>query len=224
MGAAMSRWVMTTLTCGLAIMASLADVEAASGAAALSYRVERNEFDVSTGAIQEQPGRGLAIEVPEVRAVLRVRTAQAAALHFTYLGPTAGSKPLASGELRRQLGLKLRARDSCNVVYVMWHIAPDEKIAVSVKRNPGQRTHAECGAHGYTNIRPHRALPVSPIVPGVSRTLRVDLRGTDLTVQVDDAAVWEGSLPAEIAAFDGPVGLRSDNVRFLFEYYVPGPS
>src|SRR5215469_4922645 len=91
MGAAMSRWVMTTLTCALAIMASLADVEAASGAAALSYRVERNEFDVSTGAIQEQPGRGLAIEVPEVRAVLRVRTAQAAALHFTYLGPTAGS-------------------------------------------------------------------------------------------------------------------------------------
>src|SRR5262249_15164000 len=154
------------------------------------------------------------VEDPEVRAVLRTQTVQAAAMRFTYLGPTLGTKPLASGEARQQLGLKLRAQDTCNLVYVMWHIEPDNRIAVLVKRNPGQRTHAECGTRGYMNVRPRQAVPVASIVRGASRTLQAGLRGNDLTVLVDGTVVWEGTLPVGLVDFDGPVGLRSDNVRF----------
>jgi hypothetical protein len=52
--------------------------------------------------------------------------------------------------------------------------------------------------------------------------LQAELRARDLTVRVDGAIVWDGTLPPEIADFDGPVGLRSDNARFEFEYFVGG--
>jgi hypothetical protein len=212
----------TGLVLPLAIVASVARADTPSGDTPLPYRVERDQFTVTSGAIQARPAHRLSIDVPEVRAVLRSPTPPAAAIRFTYFGPTAGTKPLASGEVRRQLGLKLRAQDTCNVLYVMWHIEPDTKIAVSVKWNPGQRTHAQCGARGYANIRPRRAVPIPPILPGASRTLQAELRARDLTVRVDGAIVWDGTLPPEIADFDGPVGLRSDNAQFEFEYFVGG--
>jgi hypothetical protein len=193
-----------------------------SGDAPLPYRVGRDAFTVTSGTVREDTDQHLIVDIPEVRAVLRTQTPQAAAIRFTYLGPTTDSKPLASGEMRRQLGLKFRAQNTCNLVYVMWHIEPENGIAISVKRNPGQRTHAQCGARGYTNVRPRRAAPVSPIVPGVSRMLQATLKGNELTVLVDGAVAWKGMLPVWIADFDGPVGLRSDNVRFEFEYYVGG--
>jgi hypothetical protein len=54
-----------------------------------------------------------------------------------------GVKPLASGELRRQIGLKLQAEDTCNLIYAIWHIEPDAMVAVSVKRNAGMHTHEQ---------------------------------------------------------------------------------
>lgn len=201
-------------------LATPAGAKAQPDDASLSYRVGRDAFTVTTGTVREGTDQHLIVDVPEVRAVLRAQTPQAAAIRFTYLGPTTNSKPLASGEMRRQLGLKFRAQDTCNLVYVMWHIEPENRIAASVKRNPGQRTHAQCGARGYTNVRPRRAAPVPPIVPGVSRILQATLKDNDLTVLVDGAVAWKGMLPVWIAEFDGPVGLRSDNVRFEFEYYV----
>ena len=41
------------------------------------------------------------------------------------------------GELRRQFGLKLRAQDACNLVYVMWRIEPASKLVVSIKCRTG---------------------------------------------------------------------------------------
>ena len=216
----MSRRTVKTFALGLAIAAEIAGAEAQSGDAALSHRVGRDAFNVTSGTVQEQSGPRLVIELPEVRAVLRFQTTQAAAVRFTYLGPTTETKPLASGEVRRQFGLKLRAQDTCNLVYVMWHIEPDTRLAVSVKQNPGQRTHAQCGARGYTNLRPHWVVPISPVIPGVPRMLRAELSGSDLTVRVDGAVAWKGALPTAIAAINGPVGFRSDNVRLEFEYYV----
>src|ERR1700722_11927375 len=55
----------------------------------------------------------------------------AAELSFIYLGYAPKLVPLTSGEIRRQLGLKLRAQDTCNVVYVMWHIEPTSGIYVA---------------------------------------------------------------------------------------------
>lgn len=193
-----------------------------SGADSSFSRIESRDLCVTNGVVSTSPDGRLAIDTPSSRAVLRIASEPAAEIRFRYLGPTAGSKPLASGEMRRQIGLKLRAQDTCNLLYVMWHIEPDSRIAVSVKRNPGQHTHAECGAHGYTNIRPIRGVAMDRILPGESHTLRAELHGTDLRVIADGRPVWEGTVGDTVKEFDGPVGFRTDNARFVFDYFARG--
>jgi len=185
-------------------------------------RIGRDGFAVTSGVIRGLPHERLRIDMPEVRAVLRRSTAPAAEIRFRYLGPTAATKPLASGEVRRQIGLKLRARDTCNVVYVMWHLEPAPRLAVSIKRNPSQRTHAECSDRGYVNIRPGRRAPVATVRVGSSHTLRAILHGEALAVWADGVLAWEGFLPATLLDFDGPVGLRTDNAAVELEYFVGG--
>jgi hypothetical protein len=185
-------------------------------------RIDREKLCVTNGVVSALPGGRLAIETPSSRAVVRAGTVQSAEIRFRYLGPSAGSKPLASGELRRQIGLKLRAQDTCNLVYAMWHIEPDSRIAVSVKRNAGKHTHEECGAGGYLNIKPRTSVALPRIQPGESHTLRAELRGTDLSLVADGRGVWDGTVGNVVAEFDGPVGLRTDNARFELEYYA-GP-
>src|SRR5438046_6926030 len=128
-------------------------------------RIERDELCVTTGSIQRAADH-MTIDGPEVRATLRMATPRAAELRFTYVGPSETTAPLASGEVRRQIGLKLRAQDTCNVVYVMWHIEPDSKLVVAVKRNPTKHTHAECGAGGYITIKPQAQTATPPITIG----------------------------------------------------------
>jgi hypothetical protein len=140
-----------------------------------------------------------------------------AEIDFVYRGPTEADAPLASGELRRQIGLKLRAQNSCNVVYVMWHIEPAQGIVVSVKSNPGQRRHAECGAGGYDFLQPSRTQPVGPIRVGERHVLRAAIIGSDLHVVTDGVTSWQGQLPKAVFTFDGPVGVRSDNGDFDVE-------
>jgi len=185
-------------------------------------RIDREQLCVTNGVVSSLTDGQLAIDTPSSRAVVRVATAQTAEIRFHYLGPSESSKPLASGELRRQIGLKLRAQDTCNLVYAMWHIEPDSRIAVSVKRNPGKRTHEECGARGYLNIRPGRSVSIPQVRPGEQHTLRAELRGSDLTLVADGHIVWEGTLGNRVSEFDGPVGLRTDNARFQFSYYAIG--
>jgi len=182
-------------------------------------RVERDELCVTTGSIQRAADQ-MAIDGPETRATLRTATSRAAELRFTYLGPTDGTAPLASGEPRRQIGLKLRAQDTCNVVYVMWHIEPDTKIAVSVKRYPAAHTHAACGARGYISIKPQTETPVPAIALGSPHTLRATLREDRVDVEADGILAFSGPIERAALDFDGPVGLRTDNARFQFDYSV----
>jgi hypothetical protein len=177
---------------------------------------------VTNGTVTDAPGGKLMVETPSSRAIVPGSAPGVAEIRFRYLGPSVGSKPLASGEMRRQIGLKLRAQDTCNLVYAMWHIEPDSRIAVSVKRNPGKTTHAECGAHGYRNIKPQRSLTLPHILVGDWHTLRAVLQGTHLTLVGDGHVVWEGPLDPVLLEFDGPVGFRSDNSRFEFEYGARG--
>lgn len=144
---------------------------------------------------------------------------------FVYRGPSPQAAPLASGELRRQIGLKLRARDTCNLVYVMWHMEPSPKIEVSVKSNPGRRTHEECGDRGYAFVSPSWTSPdLRPIHAGERHTLRASIRGTNLDVAADGRAIWVGKLPQQAFAFDGPIGVRSDNAAVDFELWAESPS
>jgi hypothetical protein len=155
-----------------------------------------------------------------MRAVVAGASGASAEIAFTYHGPSSSVAPLADGELRRQVGLKLRAKDTCNVVYVMWRIEPTNGIFVSVKRNAGMRTHAECGARGYLNVKPSAVRPLPPIRPGEAHVLRADLDGARLRVTADGTPAWEGVLPPEALDIDGPVGVRSDNVTFEFDLRV----
>jgi hypothetical protein len=186
--------------------------------AAAETPIGRQDLCVTKGEIGAAPGGRLTIEEPEVRAVSKIPTPQAAEIRFTYRGPSKGTKPLGSGEIRRQLGIKLRAQDSCNLVYVMWRIEPEAKLVVSIKSNPGQEVHAQCGTQGYTNIKPMRHAPLPRSEVGSEHRLRAELRGRELAVFADGRPVWEGTLGPVIDHFDGPVGLRTDNVRVEMQY------
>jgi len=179
--------------------------------------VSRANVCVTEGVIDELPGEQLSVNVPKMRAYLNESTPQAIEADFTYLGPTANQTALGSGEIRRQFGLKLRAQDACNLVYAMWRITPESKLVVSVKSNPGQHTSAECGNRGYLNIKPRRGAPIPALRSGDTHDLRAEMNGADLTVYADDSPVWEGSVGPDALAFDGPVGIRSDNARLQLQ-------
>jgi hypothetical protein len=152
-----------------------------------------------------------------MRAVVASDSGSAAEIAFIYRGPSAVVAPLGSGELRRQIGLKLRARDTCNVVYVMWHVEPTPGVFVSVKHNPTMTKNEECGPRGYLNLTPSSGSQPPPVVAGSSHTLRAELQGAVLRVTADGLLAWKATLPADAFAFDGPAGVRSDNGEFDFE-------
>jgi len=188
-------------------------------------RIAHHELCVTNGAVSALRDGQLAIDTPSSRAVIRnaaeTNSDQVAEIKFRYLGPSRTNKPLASGELRRQIGLKLRAADSCNLVYVMWRIAPEARIVVSVKSNAGLHSHAQCGVHGYETLQPQMHVAPAPIQPGEVRTLHAELRGAALTVVADGKVVWQGVLAEKPPS--GPMGFRTDNGRFVLEHFAAGP-
>lgn len=180
--------------------------------------VPRDKLCITEGALEELKGTRLEVKVPKMRAVVAAVTPQAAEARLTYLGPTKDEARLGSGELRRQFALKLRAQDGCNLVYAVWRIKPQSELVVSIKRNPGMHSSSECGNHGYRNIKPMHSSPVPKLDPGDSHSLFADMTGSKLRVSVDGKVVWEGDLGSEALAFDGPVGVRTDNGRFEFQF------
>jgi hypothetical protein len=146
------------------------------------------------------------------RAVVPASDGNVAELRFVDRGRSPKLARLASGAMRRQIGLKLRAEDGCNLVYVMWRLEPEAELVVSVKRNPGMRTSAECGANGYRNLGARAEVPASPLRS--VHVLRARISGSELRVWTDGVEAWQGALDGEALALDGPVGVRSDNGRF----------
>lgn len=157
---------------------------------------------------------GGEVDDPTTRATARGSLGDAAALEFVYRGDTAAVRELASGQARRQLGLKLRAANGCNLIYVMWRLDPTPKIDVSVKLNAGGRDHDDCGADGYTKVRPTKSWRVPVLADGDKHTLRAAISGDDLTAWIDERVVWRGRLPASARSLTGPAGFRSDNLAF----------
>ncbi|HEX2663216.1 MAG TPA: hypothetical protein VHM93_10335 [Candidatus Acidoferrum sp.] len=199
----------------------LALIIAAVAAPAGKAQVRPGDFDVTDGKIESAPGKRLKVSTKEMRARLKFSTEQSVTVKFTYLGPTKQVAPVASKEVRSQFGVKLRAHDDCNAVYIMWHFAPDQKIAVSVKRNPGKRTHAECLDRGYiNNIKPRIADVPERVEVNQPHVLVASMSGSDLTVTADNKLVWWGDLGPVALSFSGPVGLSSDNARVVFDLLV----
>jgi hypothetical protein len=186
--------------------------------------VALDQLQVTQGELRRQPGGLLSVDVPRLRAVVPGLRPAAAELRFTWRGPTRLRVPLQSGEERQQVGLKLRARDGCNCVYIMWRLEPEPSLVVQVKHNPGLHEWVECGNEGYQTVQPHQHEAPPAMVRGQPHVLRVELRGRELRVLADGALTWGGLLPPEVLTFDGPVGLRADNGRFDLELRATPPA
>ncbi len=180
-------------------------------------RFEAAAMCVTHGAMHDQH-----VEEASMRAVARGSQGDAGTLEFTYEGPTAKVSHLGSGEVREQLGLKLRAEDGCNLVYVMWRFSPKPEVVVQVKRNPGAHTHEECGTNGYERVKPSHHAKVQRAEPGSSHTLSASIEGDELTATVDGRVVWQGTLPPSARDLHGPIGVRTDNVAA--QVALSGPS
>jgi hypothetical protein len=205
------RWVV--LLCGCLTAGSLRSSE---NLESVSYA----QFCITEGRISPSGNQWMRVDSSKMRAVLGLPSKPEAEIRFRYLGETRERSLLGSGAERTQIGLKLRAQDDCNVVYVMWRIKPISKLVVSIKSNPGQHTHAECENSGYNNLKPARERPAPKLEEGSEHSLRAVLSGTSLVVYIDGGAVWEGNIADEALRFNGPVGLRSDNARFDFQFFA----
>jgi hypothetical protein len=210
-----SRWLIPIVASAVAWCP--AAVLAQAGAL---QRMPLDALCVTDGSATALPGDRIDIATPASRAIMRVPTAPRAELRFHYYGESEGSKPLASGEMRQQVGLKVLAQDQCNLLYVMWRIQPASRVVVSVKRNPGMNTHAACDAHGYTNLRPATQATTPAVNPGDSHSLRAEVRGDALTVYADERVAWAGSVGREVAGLSGPVGFRTDNAHVDLEFFA----
>jgi hypothetical protein len=188
--------------------------------------VPRSKLCITEGQISQLSGNKLSVSVPKMRAFVTDPILQEAEARFRYLGSSKQSVPLASGEMRRQIGLKLRAANGCNLVYAMWRIEPKAELVVSVKNNPGMTSSSECDAHGYQDVKPAHAGLLPKIKSGSSHSLRAIMDGSTMRVYADQKLVWEGDVGASALTFDGPVGIRTDNGRFEFELFAakPGPA
>ena len=191
----------------------------ASEPAAGSPRSDDPERRPGERAKNDLPGarssaRQAHVEVPTFRAVASGHAGDAAAIRFVVRGTSSTERALDSGELRRQLGLKLRAENGCNLVYVMWRLDPKPKLEVSIKRNPGARTAADCGADGYTKVKPLFSTPLPALEDGNEHELRAEIVGDTLIAWIDRQIAWQGWLPAQANELQGPAGVRSDNLSF----------
>ena len=186
--------------------------------------VSKDKLCVTEGEIKELSGHRMSVNVPKMRAFVTDAVLQEAEVRFTYLGPTKETAPLSSGEVRRQLGLKLRAQDGCNLVYAMWRLEPKAELVVSVKSNPGMSTSVQCDANGYRNVKPDHASNLPAVKRGHTYTLRAIMEGSKMRVFANNNVAWQGDVGSEALAFNGPVGVRSDSGRFNFEFFASHPA
>lgn len=173
---------------------------------------------VTNGEMSKQNDKTFTVESPSSRAVVKSSDDNFGAIEFEYLGPTSKDAPLASGRIVRQLGVKLNAQDSCNVIYVMWNIDPDIGVQISTKMNPRKSTHAECGVKGYKMVHQSKPGDIPAIRIGEPHRLEAALQERVLTVKIDGKDIWHGDVGADAVRMSGYSGIRTDNVRVRFKW------
>lgn len=186
----------------------------------------RSDLRVSLGTISQTNSGYLTVVGPKERAVRTSGKHSKALLRFRYRGPSEKTAPLDSGSVIQQIGLKMRAMDTCNLMYVMWRIKPTEEIYIAIKRNPGKSTYEDCRANGYLVLG---RVPLKPlgITAVTQQTHRLGASVTETAgryageVTIDGRQIWSGEIDAKlISSINGPVGIRSDNGSFIFKLFV----
>ena len=104
--------------------------------------LRREDLDVTEGAIGQGADGMLTVDVAKMRAVATIPTGDNVELRVRDRGPVANAQALGSGEMRRQIALKLRAQDPCNLLYVSWRASRGDRWTERVGR-VGWR----CGDH-----------------------------------------------------------------------------
>ena len=167
---------------------------------------------------------GGLVNTPTFRAVAPATAGSDVGVQFVFEGRSSETRALASGGIRRQIGVKLRAMDGCNLVYVMWRLDPRSQIEVSTKINPGSRTHAQCGARGYSKLTASYEARLPALTAGSQHWIYAQIVGDTLDAWVDGQLAWRGRLPPQASQVFGPAGIRSDNVsyRVLTMWATPG--
>jgi hypothetical protein len=201
---------------GLCLIAACSPQRAPSANGA----VQVGDLCVTEGHLENTSDGRLSVNVTKMRAYVNRATSDMAELRFTYLGPMETRAPLGSGAVRTQFGLKLRAQDACNLLYVMWREEPVSSLVVSVKSNPGEHTSAACTNHGYRNLKPQTSAAIPLLQAGDAHRLQAEISGQELRVLVDGQPVWQGPLDATAASLKGPVGIRTDNAHLEFALVV----
>lgn len=238
------RWHPALLTlCGFIL--SVAPGQYAMGDTETLSQVRKAELKVTLGSIKETKSGFLTTTSAKSRAVEKASSASAAQLQFRYRGSSKKlTAPSSKGTIKRQIGLKMRAKDTCNLLYVMWEIErmqvrPDgardhrssrEKIVVLVKSNPGESTHKSCGTDGYQTIatvyQNDKSRGFASARDKKGHRLRAEITprgpsGYELSVYADGKEVWNGKIAHRLLRdIDGPAGLRTDNGSFIFKLYT----
>ena len=182
----------------------------------------------STDLSQKSTSLRFYTDSPTMRMRSFRSTADHVDLVFRYLGPTAVTVPLGSGETRNQFGVFLMALNQCNMLYVMLRMERNEvpQVAVQRKFNPGQTTHTECENRGYSIVEPTRNSEPAPRVRvQEDHNLKASVDANfNLTVTLDDHTVWRGVVPREgLSRANALVGVRSDNAKLAFDIDAPPP-
>jgi hypothetical protein len=186
----------------------------------------RSDLRVSLGTISQTKSGYLSVVGPKERAVRTSGKHFKALLRFRYRGPSEKTAPLDSGAVIQQIGLKMRAMDTCNLLYVMWRIKPTEELYIAIKQNPGKSKYDDCGANGYLVLG---RVPLKPlgITAANQKTHRLGASVTKTAgryageVTIDGRRIWSDNIDAKlIADINGPVGFRSDNGSFIFKLFV----
>lgn len=201
-----------------------------------SKEIKRDQVTVTSGDVFET-AEGFFTQDGQTRATVHTGYwDNDIMLKFQYQGESLNDKPLASGVIRRQIGMKLANANPCNLLYIMWEMEPVKRISVFLKSNPGQDTSSECGVNGYTRLdsdeqydtsnleyaedhETHRLMAhLTPLRNSYDKTVN-DYLHFQLNVFADFEQVFSKTiynLPLEVR---GPAGLRTDNGSFLFHFY-----
>lgn len=186
----------------------------------------KSDLKVTLGSISQTRSGFLTVVGPKERAQRKTGTHQDATLQFRYRGPSKRTSKLASGGFVRQIGLKMRTQNTCNLLYVMWRIEPAEEIVVTLKSNPGKSTHRGCGANGYVDVArislTDLGITAKTHAPHRLRARVDESHGVfTCTIDVDNRTIWSEPLDAKIISpINGPIGFRSDNGSFIFKLFV----
>lgn len=187
------------------------------------HPVRRVDLEVTSGPILEREPTELRVAAPIIRATVPGSQSSIAGIQFQYRGEVPDPQPSGSGLFLHQIGLMLRWRDPCNLVYVMWRIKPAAELVVFVKKGQLNPNRPGCQTQKYHRLD---EFPVAPFQENEAHELLAELRDLDhgdaeLHLWHDGQQVGPVVIRAELLGGVGSrPGLRTDNGLYDFRYLI----